>query len=46
MVAFIRKIFVATIDEKDAVSSALLLGGLLVLGLIYFLIGRSEKDSA
>lgn len=46
MVAFIRKVFVATIDEKDAVSSALLLGGLLVLGLIYFLIGRSEKDSA
>jgi uncharacterized membrane protein (DUF373 family) len=43
MVAFIRKVFVATIDEKDAVSFGLLLGGLLVLGLIYFLIGRSEK---
>lgn len=45
MVAFIRKVFVATIDEKDAVSFGLLLGGLLVLGLIYFLIGRSEKNS-
>ena len=44
MVAFIRKVFVATIDEKDALSFGLLLGGLLVLGLIYFLIGRSEKD--
>ncbi|MCF8130518.1 MAG: phosphate-starvation-inducible PsiE family protein [Deltaproteobacteria bacterium] len=45
MVAFIRKVFVATIDEKDALSFALLLGGLLVLGLIYFLIGRSERNS-
>jgi len=45
MVAFIRKVFVATIDEKDALSFGLLLGGLLVLGLIYFLIGRSEKNS-
>jgi uncharacterized membrane protein (DUF373 family) len=45
MVAFIRKVFVATIDEKDALSFALLLGGLLVLGLICFLIGRSERNS-
>lgn len=44
MVAFIRKVFVATINEKDSLSFALLLGGLLVLGIIYFLIGRSEKD--
>jgi uncharacterized membrane protein (DUF373 family) len=46
MVAFIRKVFVATIDEKDALSFGLLLGGLLVLGVIYFLIGRSEKTSS
>ena len=45
MVAFIRKVFVATIDQKDALSFALLLGGLLVLGVIYFLIGRSERNS-
>ena len=45
MVAFIRKVFVATIDKKDAVSFALLLSGLLILGVIYFLIGRSEKNS-
>jgi len=44
LVAFIRKIFVASIDQKDAVSFGLLLGGLLVLGIIYFLIGRSEKQ--
>ena len=45
LVAFIRKVFVATIDEKDALSFALLLSGLLILGIIYFLIGRSEKNS-
>ncbi|MFO7984255.1 MAG: protoglobin domain-containing protein [Desulfatiglandaceae bacterium] len=43
LVAFIRKVFVASIDEKDAISFGLLLGGLLILGVIYFLIGRSEK---
>lgn len=45
LVAFIRKVFVASLDEKDAVSFGLLLGGLLVLGVIYFLIGRSEKQT-
>ncbi len=45
MVAFIRKVFVATIDEKDAVSFGLLIAGLLVLGIIYFLIGRSDKNA-
>ena len=44
LVAFIRKVFVASLDQKDAVSFGLLLGGLLVLGVIYFLIGRSEKQ--
>ncbi len=43
LVAFIRKVFVASIDEKDPLSFGLLLSGLLILGLIYFLIGRSEK---
>ncbi len=45
LVAFIRKVFVATIDEKDAVSFGLLLTGLLILGVLYFLIGRSDKQS-
>lgn len=44
LVAFIRKVFVATIDEKDAVSFGLLLSGLLILGVLYFLIGRSDKQ--
>jgi len=43
LVAFIRKVFVATIDKRDAVSFALLLAGLLILGVLYFLIGRSDK---
>ncbi len=43
MVAFIRKVFVATIETKDPLSFGLLLAGLLILGLIYFLIGRSAN---
>lgn len=42
MVAFIRKVFVATIEHEDPISFALLLGGLLVLGVIYFFVGRSD----
>ena len=45
LVAFIRKLFVASIDEKDALTFALLIGGLMVLGLIYFLVGRVEPRS-
>lgn len=46
MVAFIRKVFVATIESKDPLSFGLLLAGLLILGLIYFLIGRSANPRA
>jgi uncharacterized membrane protein (DUF373 family) len=42
LVAFIRKIFVASIEEKDAITYGLLLGALLVLGLLYFLLGRAD----
>ena len=42
LVAFIRKLFVASIDEKDALTFGLLIGGLLVLGVIYSLVGRVE----
>lgn len=45
MVAFIRKIFVASLEDKDPWSFGLLIGALLVLGVIYFLLGRSEKSS-
>ncbi|MFO7802644.1 MAG: protoglobin domain-containing protein [Desulfovermiculus sp.] len=45
MVAFIRKIFVASLEDKDPWSFGLLIGALLVLGVIYFLLGKSEKSS-
>jgi uncharacterized membrane protein (DUF373 family) len=40
LVAFIRKLFVAGIEEKDAVTFALLIGGLLVLGIVFYMVGR------
>jgi uncharacterized membrane protein (DUF373 family) len=42
LVAFIRKLFVAAIDEKEAVTFALLIGGLLVLGVIFYLVAKAE----
>ena len=45
LVAFIRKLFVASIDEKDAITFGLMIGGLMVLGVIYFLVGRVEPRS-
>lgn len=42
LVAFIRKLFVAAIDEKDALTFGLLIGGLLVMGVVFFLVGRVE----
>ena len=42
LVAFIRKLFVATVEAKDPVSFALLLGGTVILGVILFLIAKSE----
>jgi uncharacterized membrane protein (DUF373 family) len=42
LVAFIRKIFVASIEELDPVKFALLLGGLLTLGVIFYLTGRGS----
>ena len=45
LVAFIRKLFVAAIDEKEAVTFGLLIGGLLVLGVVFFLVARVEPRS-
>ncbi|MBN1107048.1 MAG: phosphate-starvation-inducible PsiE family protein, partial [Deltaproteobacteria bacterium] len=42
LVAFIRKLFVAAIDEKEAVTFALLIGGLFVLGVVFYLVSRVE----
>lgn len=44
LVAFIRKIFVASIEEKDPLSFGLLVSTLFVLGLLYFLLGHTEKS--
>jgi len=44
LVAFIRKIFVASFEYKDPISFMLLLGGLLVLGIIYFLVAKVEQQ--
>jgi len=43
MVAFIRKILVATLAHEDLKVEVLYLAGILVLGLIYWLISRTEK---
>lgn len=43
LVAFIRKLFVASVEAKDPVSFALLLGGTLILGIILFLLAKSES---
>jgi uncharacterized membrane protein (DUF373 family)/truncated hemoglobin YjbI len=44
LVAFLRKIFVATVGEKDPVGLGLLLAGLLTLGVIHYLSGKSERQ--
>jgi len=40
MVAFIRKLFVASIEEKDPMTFAVLIGGLLVIGIIFLFTSR------
>jgi uncharacterized membrane protein (DUF373 family) len=44
LVAFIRKLFVASIEEKDPMTFGLLIGGLLVIGVVFmFTIMRPER---
>ncbi len=45
MVAFIRKLFVASFEYKDPITFALLLVSLLVLGIIYFFVSRVETKT-
>ena len=42
LVAFIRKIFVASFESKDPTSFMLLMGALLILGIVYFLVAKVE----
>ncbi len=44
LVAFIRKIFVASFEYKDPISFVLLLAGLLILGITYFMIAKIENQ--
>jgi uncharacterized membrane protein (DUF373 family) len=46
LVAFIRKLFVASIEEKDPVTFGLLLGGLLILGIIFYLLAKMEDRNS
>ena len=46
LVAFIRKIFVASFEHKEPTSFMLLMGALLILGIVYFLVAKVEgKDT-
>jgi uncharacterized membrane protein (DUF373 family) len=46
LVAFIRKIFVASLEQNDPTSFVLLLGGLLVIGLIYYMVAKVEHQKS
>lgn len=43
LVAFIRKLFVASVDGNDPVSFSLLIGATLILGIIFYLVAKSES---
>lgn len=43
LAAFIRKIFVASFEKQEPVTFGLLLGALLILGIVFFLVGRTEN---
>ena len=42
LVAFIRKIFVASFKYEDPMTFVLLLLGLLILGIVYYLVAKRE----
>jgi len=43
LVAFIRKLFVASVEAKDPGSFSLLIGATMILGIIFFLVAKSES---
>lgn len=43
LVAFIRKLFVASVEAKDPVSFSLIIGATLILGIIFFLVAKRES---
>jgi uncharacterized membrane protein (DUF373 family) len=43
LVAFIRKLFVASVEGQDPVSFSLLIGATVILGIIFYLVAKSES---
>jgi uncharacterized membrane protein (DUF373 family) len=43
LVAFIRKLFVASVETRDPVSFSLIIGATVILGIIFFLVAKSES---
>lgn len=43
IVAFIRKIFVASIEKMDPVYFSLLLSGFLIMGIVFYLVGKGYE---
>jgi uncharacterized membrane protein (DUF373 family) len=46
LVAFIRKIFVASFETKEPTSFMLLLGALLILGIVYLIVAKVEHQKS
>jgi uncharacterized membrane protein (DUF373 family) len=42
LVAFIRKLFVASIEEKDPITFGLLIGGLFTMGILLYFLAKAE----
>lgn len=43
LVAFIRKLFVASVGSKDPLAFGLLLGGAVIFGMILYLLAKAES---
>ena len=43
LVAFIRKLFVASIEEKDPITIGLFIGGVFVLGILLYFLAKAEN---
>ena len=43
LVAFIRKLFVASVEAKDPLSFSLLIGATVILGIVFYLVAKSES---
>lgn len=44
IVAMIREILISTLRHDDLTTQAFLAGTLLILGVVYYLVSRSQKE--